>query len=173
VEFALFEPPEHVVPPQSKVVVPPVVSVPANSSPISRWKVQFPVPVQVTVNVALVVLGDIAPKAAPDEAPLNPILPSCANVHPGAVRETAVAAVLLTQFTPMTTASLAAFAEAVNVNVDAEEDPACCANTFVWVICVPVAAGLMVTAMALKVVVEVKLTVSKVPAASPVNLYSA
>jgi hypothetical protein len=125
------------------------------------------------VKVALVVLGDIAPKTAPDDAPLNPIFPSWLNVHPGAVRETAVAAVLLTQLTPMTTASLAAFAEAVKVNVDPEEDPPCCAKTFVCEIPAAGAAGLMVTAKALKVVVEVKLTVSKVPAASPVNLYSA
>ena len=125
VECALFEPPEHVVPPQSKVVVPPVVSVPENSSPISRWKVQFPVPVQVTVNVVLVVLGDIAPKTAADDVPLNPIFPSCVKLQPEAVNDTPVAPELLAQLTPITTASLAAFAEAVNVNVDVEEDPPC------------------------------------------------
>jgi hypothetical protein len=53
------------------------------------------------------------------------------NVHPEAVSETDVAAVVLAQFTPTTTASLGAFAEAVKVNVDAEEDPPCCTNTFV------------------------------------------
>jgi hypothetical protein len=109
----------------------------------------LPVPVQATVNVALVVLGDIAPNTAADEAPLNPILPSCVNIHPGAVSETAVAAVLLTQFTPMTTASLVAFAEAAKVNVDPEEDPPCCVNTFVCEIPVGAGAGLMVTATAL------------------------
>src|SRR5215472_1353612 len=114
----------------------------------------------------------MAPKAAPDDAPVNVISPSWVNAHPGAVSDTDVAPVLLTQFTPTTTASLAAFAEAVKVNVDVEEDPACCANTFVCAIPV-MEAGLMVTASALKVVVEVKLTVSRVPAASPVNLYSA
>jgi hypothetical protein len=93
--------------------------------------VQLPAPVQVTVNVALVVLGDIAPKTAADDAPLNPIPPSWVNVHPDAVRETVVAAVLLTQSTPTTTASLAAFAEAVNVNVWPEEEPPCCTNIFV------------------------------------------
>jgi hypothetical protein len=98
--------------------------------------------------------------------------PSCAKVHPGAVSDTDVAPVLLAQLTPTTTASLVAFADAVNVNVDADEVPPCCANTFVCAIPV-VAAGLMVTAMALNVVVEVKLTVSTVPAPSPVNLYSA
>jgi hypothetical protein len=61
------------------------------------------------------------------------MLPSRVNVHPGAVSETDVAAVLLAQLTPTTTASLAAFAEAVNVNVDAEEVPPCCVNTFVCV----------------------------------------
>ena len=133
----------------------------------------MPAPVQVTVNVPLVVLGDIAPKTAADDDPLNPILPSWIKVHPGAVSETAVAAVPLTQLTPTTTASLTAFADPVNVNVDAEEDPPCCANTFVCEIPTAAGAGLMVTAKALKVLVEVKLTVSMVPAASPVNLYSA
>jgi hypothetical protein len=95
--------------------------------------VQLPAPVQVTVNVALVVLGDIAPNTAADDAPLNPILPSRVNVQPGAVRETVVAAVLLTQLTPTTTASLDAFAEAVNVNVSPEELAPCCVNIFVWV----------------------------------------
>ena len=130
VECPLVEPPEQ-APVQSNVVVPPVVSVPANSSPISRWKVQFPVPVQVTVNVVLVVLGDIAPKAAEEDDPLKPMLPSCVKFQPVAVSDTPVAAVVLTQFTPTTTASLAAFAEAVNVNVDAEELPPCCTNIFV------------------------------------------
>jgi len=94
----------------------------------------LPAPVQVTVKVALVVFGDIAPKTAADDAPLNPILPSWVNVHPGAVSETDVAALLLAQFTPTTTASLGALAEAVKVNVDPDEDPPCCVNTLVCAI---------------------------------------
>ena len=43
--------------------------------------------VQVTVKVALVVFGEIAPNTAPDDDPLNPIPPSCVKVHPGAVAE--------------------------------------------------------------------------------------
>jgi hypothetical protein len=77
------------------------------------------------------VLGDIAPNTAADDAPLNAMLPSWVNVHPGAVNETDVAAVLLAQFTPTTTASLAAFADEVKLNVSPDEDPPCCANTFV------------------------------------------
>jgi len=93
--------------------------------------VQFPVPVQVTVNVALVVLGDMAPKTAADDVPLNPIFPSCVKLQPVAVKDTPVAPELLAQLTPTTTASLDAFAEDVNVNVDAEELPPCCTNIFV------------------------------------------
>jgi hypothetical protein len=83
------------------------------------------------VNVALVVLGDIAPKTAADDAPLNPIFPNCVKLQPLAVNETPVAPVVLAQPTATTTDSLAAFAEAVNVNVDAEEVPPCCTNIFV------------------------------------------
>lgn len=92
---------------------------------------QFPAPVQVTVNVALVVFGEMAPNTAADDDPLKPIFPSRVKLQPVAVIDTPVAAVVLTQFTPMTTASFDAFAEAVNVNVDAEEDPPCCTNIFV------------------------------------------
>ena len=69
--------PANRVPVASKVVVPPVVSLPKNSSPMREMKPHPPETVQLRVSVAAVVFGAIAPKIAPQPSaavpPMGPI----------------------------------------------------------------------------------------------------
>jgi len=81
----------------SNVVAPPVVSFPENSSPNIDVAEKFAPPVNVTVNVTLVVLGDIAHKEAADATDGHVVIPEagaiCVNVHPEAVIVTPVGSV--------------------------------------------------------------------------------
>jgi hypothetical protein len=119
----------------SNVVVPPLVSVPENSSPTSLNKLQLLVELQVSVNVVDVVFGAMAPNSTVHEPiPFPLIVPSRVKVQPLAVNVAFVGvAPLLMHSAPITTASLAAAAEAVNVSVTPLPLAECCTNTCVCV----------------------------------------
>ena len=115
----------------SKVVVPPVVSFPENSSPNSLKKVQLVGAVHVTVKVVELVLGAMAPNNAVHR--LEPLMvPNWVKVHPDAV-SVAFVGVLLPPFAhsmPTTMASLAALAWPVKVSVSPVAFFDCCMKTF-------------------------------------------